>query len=139
MIKKISHIGIAVKDLNAAKEMYTKLFQSEPFGEETVESQKVRVAKFKVGECTIELLEGTSPDSPISKFIEKRGEGIHHIAYESDNIKDELSRLDNEGFELVNKEPATGSDNVQIAFIKPKSTGGALVEICSTSRVVDQH
>ena len=134
MIKKISHIGIAVNDLNTAKKVYTKLFQSEPFGEETVESQKVRVAKFKVGESTIELLEGTSPDSPITKFIEKRGEGIHHIAYESDNIKEELFRLDSEGFELVNKEPVGGSDNMQIAFIKPKSTVGALVEVCSTDK-----
>jgi len=138
MIKKISHIGIAVKDLNAAKEVYRKLFQSESFGEETVGSQKVRVARFKIGESIIELLEATSPDSPITKFIEKRGEGIHHIAYESDNIKEELSRLDSEGFELVNKEPVGGSDNMEIAFIKPKSTGGALVEVCSTSRV-DKH
>jgi methylmalonyl-CoA/ethylmalonyl-CoA epimerase len=130
MIKKISHIGIAVKDLNTAKEIYKKLFQSEPSEVEIVESQKVKVAKFKVDESTIELLEGTSPDSPISKFIEKRGEGIHHIAYESDNIKEELSRLDAEGFELVNKEPTTGSDNMQIAFIKPKSTVSVLTEIC---------
>ena len=130
MIKKISHIGIAVKDLNTAKEIYKKLFQSEPSEEEIIESQKVKVVKFKVGESTIELLEGTSPDSPILKFIEKRGEGIHHIAYESDSIKDEISRLDSNGFELINKEPAIGSDNMQIAFVKPKSTGGVLTEVC---------
>lgn len=130
MITRISHIGIAVKNLDAAKEMYKKLFNSEPSEVETVESQKVKVAKFKVGESTIELLEPTAEDSPIAKFIEKRGEGIHHIAYESDGISKELSRLDENGFELINKEPTVGSDNMQIAFIKPKSTGGVLTEIC---------
>jgi len=130
MITKISHIGIAVKDLNAAKEMYKKLFGSEPSEEEVVESQKVKVAKFKVGESTIELLEPTSPDSPIAKFMEKRGEGIHHIAYESDNIRTDLNRLGENGFDLINKEPVTGSDNMQIAFIKPKSAGGVLTEVC---------
>jgi methylmalonyl-CoA/ethylmalonyl-CoA epimerase len=130
MITKISHIGIAVKDLSSAKEMYKKLFQTEPSGDEVVESQKVKVAKFKVGESTIELLEPTSPDSPIAKFIEKRGEGIHHIAYESDNINNDLNRLDEGGFDLINKEPVKGSDNMLIAFIKPKSVGGVLTEIC---------
>jgi methylmalonyl-CoA/ethylmalonyl-CoA epimerase len=130
MITKISHIGIAVKDLSSAKDMYKKLFLTEPTEEEVVESQKVKVAKFKVGESTIELLEPTSPDSPIAKFIEKRGEGIHHIAYESDNINNDLTRLDENGFDLINKEPVTGSDNMLIAFIKPKSVGGVLTEIC---------
>jgi methylmalonyl-CoA/ethylmalonyl-CoA epimerase len=130
MITKISHIGIAVKDLSSAKEIYKKLFQSEPSGEEVVESQKVKVTKFKVGESTIELLEPTSPDSPIAKFMEKRGEGIHHVAYESDSINNDLKRLDEDGFELINKEPVTGSDNLLIAFIKPKSVGGVLTEIC---------
>jgi methylmalonyl-CoA/ethylmalonyl-CoA epimerase len=83
-----------------------------------------------VGESIIELLEPTAPDSPIAKFIEKRGEGIHHIAYESDSIIEDLSRLDENGFELINKEPVAGSDNMQIAFVKPKSTGGVLTEIC---------
>jgi methylmalonyl-CoA/ethylmalonyl-CoA epimerase len=130
MITGISHIGIAVKDLNSAKETYRKLLNSEPSEEETVESQKVKVAKFKVGESTIELLEPTSTDSPIAKFIEKRGEGVHHIAYESDNIKKDLGRLNENGFDLINKEPIAGSDNMQIAFVKPKSAGGVLTEIC---------
>lgn len=130
MITKISHIGIAVKDLNSAKKIYGSLFGSEPSEDEIVESERVRVAKFKVGESTIELLEPTSPDSPIAKFIEKRGEGIHHIAYESDNIKNELERLSENGFDLINKEPVGGSDNMQIAFIKPKSVGGVLTEVC---------
>jgi methylmalonyl-CoA/ethylmalonyl-CoA epimerase len=130
MIKKIAHIGIAVKNLYTAKEIYKKLFQSEPSAEEIVEEQKVKVVKFTVGESTIELLEAISPDSPISKFIDKRGEGIHHIAYESDDIKAELERLDGEGFELINKEPRIGSDNMQIAFIKPSSVSGVLTEVC---------
>jgi methylmalonyl-CoA/ethylmalonyl-CoA epimerase len=130
MISKISHLGIAVKDLRAAKEIYRKLFQTEPSEPEYVEEQKVNVVKFKVGESTIELLEGTSEDSPISKFIEKRGEGIHHIGYESDNINDDLKRLGSEGFELINNEPKVGSDNMLISFIKPKSVGGVLTEIC---------
>ena len=130
MISGISHLGIAVKDLNKAKEMYSKLLQREPSETEYVEEQKVNVVKFKIGESTIELLEGTSEDSPISKFILKRGEGIHHVAYESDNIKTELPRLNDEGFDLINKEPRVGSDNMLIAFIKPASVGGVLTEVC---------
>ncbi|RPI16929.1 MAG: methylmalonyl-CoA epimerase [Ignavibacteriae bacterium] len=130
MITKISHIGIAVKDLNTAKELYKKLFQSEPSEEEVVAEQKVKVVKFKVGEATIELLEATDLESPIAKFIEKRGEGIHHVAYESDKIQDDLNRLNTDGFDLINKEPRIGSDNMLIAFIKPKSTGGVLTEVC---------
>lgn len=130
MINKISHLGIAVKNLESAAAMYKKLLQSEPSETEHVEEQMVNVVKFKVGESTIELLEGTSPESPISKFIEKKGEGIHHVAYESDNINTDLERLNNEGFDLINKEPRTGSDNMLIAFIKPKSVGGVLTEVC---------
>jgi len=130
MINKISHLGIAVKDLKTASEMYKKLLNSEPSETEYVAEQKVNVVKFKVGESTIELLEGTSEDSPITKYIEKRGEGIHHVAYETDDIKADLARLKDSGFELINKEPRTGSDNMLIAFVKPKSVGGVLTEIC---------
>jgi methylmalonyl-CoA/ethylmalonyl-CoA epimerase len=130
MINKISHLGIAVKDLKTASETYRKLLQSEPSEMEFVAEQMVNVVKFTVGESTIELLEGTSPDSPISKFIEKRGEGIHHVAYESDDVKTDLKRLDENGFELINKEPKIGSDNMLIAFVKPKSVGGVLTEVC---------
>jgi methylmalonyl-CoA/ethylmalonyl-CoA epimerase len=130
MISRISHLGIAVKNLKLAAETYKKLLRSEPSETEFVAEQKVNVVKFKVGESTIELLEGTSPDSPISKFIEKRGEGIHHIAYESDDIRNELKHLDENGFELINKEPRTGSDNMLIAFVNPKSIGGVLTEVC---------
>jgi methylmalonyl-CoA/ethylmalonyl-CoA epimerase len=130
MISKISHLGIAVKDLKSAAETYKKLLQSEPSEMEFVAEQKVNVIKFNVGESTIELLEGTSPDSPISRFIEKRGEGIHHIAYESDDVRTDLNRLDENGFELINKEPRIGSDNMLIAFVNPKSIGGVLTEVC---------
>jgi methylmalonyl-CoA/ethylmalonyl-CoA epimerase len=130
MINKISHLGIAVKNLDAAAALYKKLLQSEPSEKEYVAEQMVNVVKFKVGESTIELLEGTSPESPITRFIEKKGEGIHHVAYESDNIRSELERLNKEGFELINKEPSTGSDNMLVAFVKPKSAGGVLTEIC---------
>lgn len=130
MINRISHLGIAVKDLKSAAETYEKLLQSKPSEMEFVAEQKVNVIKFKIGESTIELLEGTSPDSPISKFVEKRGEGIHHVAYESDDINGELQRLGESGFELINKEPKTGSDNMLIAFIKPSSVGSVLTEIC---------
>jgi methylmalonyl-CoA/ethylmalonyl-CoA epimerase len=128
MISRISHLGIAVKDLRSAAETYKKLLQSEPSEMEFVAEQKVNVIKFKVGESTIELLEGTSPDSPISKFIDKRGEGIHHIAYESNDVRTDLKRLDENGFELINKEPRVGSDNMLIAFVNPKSIGGVLTE-----------
>ena len=130
MINKISHLGVAVRNLKEAAETYKKLLGSEPSDMEFVAEQKVNVIKFKVGESTIELLEGTEPDSPISKFIEKKGEGIHHIAYETDDIHKDLSRLDENGFDLINKEPRTGSDNMLIAFIKPKSVGGVLTEVC---------
>lgn len=130
MINKISHLGIAVKNLKTAVEMYRKLLSSEPSELEYVAEQKVNVVKFKVGESVIELLEGTSEDSPITKFIEKRGEGIHHVAYESDDVKSDLRRLDENGFELINKEPRIGSDNMLIAFVNPKSVGGVLTEVC---------
>lgn len=130
MITKISHIGIAVESIEQSIILFKKLLNSEPFGEEEVEEQKVKVVKFKVGESTIELLEGTSPDSPISKFIGKKGEGIHHIAFESDDIKNELNRLNINGFELINKEPKIGSENMLISFIKPSSAGNILTEIC---------
>lgn len=130
MINKIAHLGIAVKDLKSAARTYENMLQCKPTEMEFVAEQKVNVIKFKLGESTIELLEGTSADSPISRFIEKRGEGIHHVAYESDNIEADLLRLDREGFELINKEPKKGSDNMKIAFIKPSSSAGVLTEIC---------
>lgn len=130
MITKISHIGVAVRNLETAVKIYKGILQSDPSEPEIVEEQKVRVVKFKLGESTFELLEPTSDDSSIATFIEKRGEGVHHIAYESDNIRDDLKRLDSEGYELIDKEPRIGADNELIAFIKPRSVAGVLIELC---------
>ena len=134
MINKISHLGIAVKDLKSASEMYRKLLNSEPSEMEYVAEQMVNVVKFTVGESTIELLEGTSADSPISKFIEKRGEGIHHIAYEVADIRAEMMRLKAEGFSLLNEEPKRGADNKLVCFIHPRSTNGVLIELTQEIR-----
>lgn len=129
-MKRIEHIGIAVKDLEAANEIYSKLLQTESYKTEKVRSEGVETSFFKVGESKIELLAATSDDSSIAKFIQKRGEGIHHIAYEVDDIKAEMKRLREEGFELISKRPKKGADNKLIAFLHPKSANGVLVELC---------
>jgi len=129
MIKKISHIGIAVKDLDQAIEFYQKLgliLEST----EVVESQKVKVAFFPVGETRIELLAATCEESPIAKFIEKKGEGIQHIALHVDNLQEELNQAEEKGIVLIDKEPRPGAHNASIAFLHPKSTGGVLLELC---------
>jgi methylmalonyl-CoA/ethylmalonyl-CoA epimerase len=130
MFKKIEHIGIAVKDLQKSNELFTKLFGKDHYKIEKVESEHVSTSFFMLGETKIELLEASSPDSAIAKFIEKRGEGIHHIAYEVTDVKKEMIRLETEGFELLNKEPKQGADNKLICFLHPKSTNGVLVELC---------
>ena len=127
---KIEHIGIAVKDLNAANKVYTKLFGTPPYKTEIVESENVSTSFFKVGESKIELLESTNEESAIAKFIEKKGEGIHHIAYAVDDIKAEMQRLSAEGFVVLNDEPKRGADNKLVCFLHPKSTNGVLVELC---------
>ncbi|MCS7228402.1 MAG: methylmalonyl-CoA epimerase [Candidatus Kryptonium sp.] len=129
MIKKISHVAIAVKNLEEAISTFSKLTGIENYHIETVEEQKVRVAIFKVGESRIELTEPTSPDSPVAKFIEKRGEGIHHIAFEVDDIEKELERVKEKNFQLVDSTPRYGANNCLIAFIHPKSVNGVLVEL----------
>ena len=129
-MKKIEHIGIAVKDLEAANATYTALLKSEPYKTETVESEGVSTSFFKTGESKIELLAATNADSPVAKFIEKRGEGIHHIAFAVDDIEAEISRLEKEGFQLLNKTPKPGADNKLVAFLHPKSSHGVLVELC---------
>ena len=130
MIKKIEHIGIAVKDINSSNDLFKKLFGKEHYKTETVESEGVSTSFFMVGETKIELLEAKTETSAIAKFIDKKGEGIHHIAYEVDNIFEEMDRLKNEGFEVLNKEPKKGADNKLIFFLHPKSTNGVLVELC---------
>lgn len=127
---KIEHIGIAVKNLAEAEKTYTALLGVAPYKREAVESEHVTTSFFKVGETKIELLEATSPESAIAKFIEKKGEGIHHIAYAVDDIIAEMKRLKEEGFVLLNEAPKNGADNKLICFVHPKSAGGVLTELC---------
>ncbi|OED40126.1 methylmalonyl-CoA epimerase [Flavobacteriaceae bacterium (ex Bugula neritina AB1)] len=129
-INKIEHLGIAVKDLDQANDLYEKLLGVAPYKQETVESEAVTTSFFKVGENKIELLATTSEDGPIGKFIAKKGEGIHHIAFDVDNIEVELDRLEKEGFQLINKTPKKGADNKLVAFVHPRSTNGVLIELC---------
>lgn len=131
---RIEHIGIAVKDLRAAEELYHKLLGTASYKREAVESEGVITSFFQVGPNKIELLESTRPDGPIAKAIEKRGEGIHHIAYEVDDIRAEMERLRTEGFTLLNEEPKRGADNKLVCFVHPKSAGGVLVELCQEIR-----
>lgn len=131
---RIEHIGIAVKDLNAAEELYHKLLGTASYKREAVESEGVITSFFQVGPNKIELLESTRPDGPIAKAIEKRGEGIHHIAYEVADIRAEMMRLKAEGFSLLNDEPKRGADNKLVCFVHPKSAGGVLVELCQEIR-----
>jgi methylmalonyl-CoA/ethylmalonyl-CoA epimerase len=130
MIKKIEHLGIAVKNLNVSIALYEKLFQTPCYKTEAVESEGVKTAFFQIGESKIELLEASNPESPIAKFLEKRGAGFHHVAFEVDDIDEEIERLSNEGFQLIHTSPKDGADNKRIAFLHPKSSDGLLVELC---------
>lgn len=129
-MKKIEHIGIAVANLGEASKIYEKLFGQSAYKEEEVVSEGVKTAFFSSGPNKIELLEGTTPESPISKFIANKGEGIHHIAFEVENIVMEIARLKKEGFVVLNEVPKRGADNKLVAFLHPKSTRGVLIEIC---------
>ena len=129
-MKKIEHIGIAVKNLETSNSLFHKLLGVPSYKTELVESEGVKTAFYKVGEHKIELLEATTLESPITKFIEKRGEGIHHIAFEVDNLEAEIKRLKKEGFEIINENPKEGADNKRVVFLHPKSTQGVLVELC---------
>ena len=129
MFKKIDHLAIAVKDLDKEIEIYKKLPGFEFQGTEIIEEQKVRVAFFKIGEVSIELLEPLSKDSPVSKFIEKRGGGLHHVAYETDNIEKEISFIQNSGIRMLDETPKSGAHNAKIAFVHPSGFSGVLVEL----------
>lgn len=127
---KLEHIGIAVKDLNNSNRLFEQLFGKSNYKIETVESENVSTSFFQIGESKVELLEATHEDSAIAKFIEKKGEGIHHLAFEVSDILAEMKRLEAEGFELINKEPKHGADNKLVCFLHPKSSNGVLVELC---------
>jgi len=131
-MKKIEHIGIAVKDLESANELYARLLGEQHYKQEEVEREGVMTSFFQVGPNKIELLEATKEDSPIAKYIEKRGEGVHHIAFEVEDIRAEMKRLKEDGFRLLSEEPKRGADNKMVAFIHPKSANGVLVELCES-------
>ena len=129
-MKKVEHIGIAVKDLVNANEFFGTLFRQSHYKIETVESEGVSTSFFQVGETKIELLQATNENSAIAKFIQKRGEGIHHIAFQVEDINAEMRRLQKEGFQLIHESPIDGADNNRICFLHPKSTNGVLIELC---------
>ena len=134
MLTNIEHIGIAVKNLANAEDLYSKLFNVLPYKRETVASESVNTSFFKINQTKIELLEATDADSVINKFIEKKGEGFHHVAFEVDDIFSEMERLKNEGFTLLSEKPKSGADNKLVCFLHPKSTNGILVELCQEIR-----
>ncbi|MBQ0117151.1 MAG: methylmalonyl-CoA epimerase [Flavobacterium sp.] len=129
-MEKIEHIGIAVKDLAASNLLFEKLLGVPSYKQEEVASEGVKTSFFQSGPNKIELLEATNPDSPIAKFIEKKGEGIHHIAFDVKNIVEEIARLKAEGFTVLNETPKQGADNKLVAFLHPKGTNGVLIELC---------
>ena len=133
-MNKIEHIGIAVNDLDSAILVYEKLFGAPSYKQEEVTSEGVKTAFFKNGPNKIELLEATNLESPIAKFIAKNGEGIHHIAFDVDDIVAEITRLKSEGFIILNEVPKKGADNKLVAFLHPKSTRGVLIELCQEIR-----
>jgi len=129
---KVEHIGIAVRTLADSVPLFEKLLNSQCYKKELVENEKVNTAFFKKGGTKIELLESVDPNGVISKFIEKKGEGLHHIAFEVENIESEMERLKNEGFILLNDKPQKGADNKKICFLHPKFTNGVLIELCQS-------
>jgi methylmalonyl-CoA/ethylmalonyl-CoA epimerase len=129
-MQKIEHIGIAVKDIEKSALLFSSLFGEPAYKTEVVESEGVRTSFFKTGPNKIELLEATRPDSPIAKFLEKKGEGIHHIAFAVEDIEKKVKELKNEGFRILNEIPKKGADNKLVIFLHPKSTNGVLIELC---------
>lgn len=127
---RLEHIGIAVKNLEAANTLYERLLGTAPYKQEFVESEHVLTSFFKIGESKVELLEATAPESAIARHIEKRGEGIHHLAFEVEDIEGEMARLKADGFVLLNEHPKRGADNKLVCFVHPKSANGVLVELC---------
>ena len=129
-MRKIEHVGIAVNNLEASNLLFEKLFGNPPYKQEEVASEGVKTSFFMNGPNKIELLEATNPDSPIAKFLEKKGEGIHHIAFDVMDIVSEVKRLQEEGFVVLNEIPKKGADNKLVVFLHPKSTNGVLIELC---------
>jgi methylmalonyl-CoA/ethylmalonyl-CoA epimerase len=134
VMKKLEHIGIAVKDLSQSNALFAKLLGKPHYKIEEVASEGVRTSFFEVGGIKIELLEATRPDSPIAKFIEKKGEGIHHLAFEADPIQEKMTELSENGFSLLGEKLKPGADNKEIIFLHPKTTNGVLVELCQEKK-----
>jgi methylmalonyl-CoA/ethylmalonyl-CoA epimerase len=130
MFKKVEHIGIAVNSVDESNELFKKLFGAEHYKIEEVESEGVSTSFFKIGDTKIELLEATDDKSAIAKFLNKKGEGVHHIAFEVDDIEAEMQRLEENGFQVLNEKPKKGADNKLVAFLHPKTTNGVLIELC---------
>lgn len=133
-MRKIEHLGIAVKNLEEANRLFKRLLGVDRYKEEEVGGEGVKASFFMVGETKIELLEASRGDSPIARFLDKKGEGIHHVAFDVDDIYQEMARLKQEGFEILNEEPKTGADNKLVVFLHPRSTHGVLVELCQEVR-----
>lgn len=129
-ILRVDHIGIAINNIDEAKQLYHDLLGLDHAGSETVAEQKVTTAFFPVGDTEVELLESTAPDGPVAKFIEKKGEGVHHIAFRVDNVEAALEELKAKGVKLIDEKPRKGAGGAKIAFLHPKSTHGVLVELC---------
>lgn len=130
MMRKIEHIGIAVKDLKASNDLFRRLLGKDSYKEEEVAGEGVLTSFFQVGDTKVELLEASRPESPIAKYLEKRSEGVHHIAFDVEDIHAEVLRLKAAGFEILNETPKSGADNKLVVFLHPKSTNGVLVELC---------
>jgi len=133
-MNKIEHIGIAVRDMDRSNELFAALFDENHYKVEEVLSEGVKTSFFRSGPNKIELLQALNDESPIARFIEKRGEGIHHIAFAVDDIRKEMRRLEQKGFRLLNKEPKRGADNKLVAFVHPKSSNGVLIELCQEAK-----
>ena len=133
MINKVEHLGIAVTDIDISNKLFAKLLGKEHYKLETVDYESVITSFFKVGEQKIELLQSTDNNGPIAKFIEKRKEGAHHLAFHVDSITDEIKRLKKEGFEFISETPKKGADNKIIVFLHPKTTNGVLIELCQNA------
>ena len=134
MIEKIEHIGIAVKNLDEANKIYEQLLGTRPYKMETVDSEGVNTSFFKIGESKVELLQATKDESAIAKFIAKKGEGIHHIAFAVKDIHKEIKRLKEDGYTIINESPKKGADNKLVCFVHPKNTKGVLIELCQEIR-----
>ena len=131
---RIEHIGIAVKNLSDSIPLFEKLLNSQCYKTEEVESENVRTAFFRTGDSKVELLESTQQDGVIAKYLDKKGEGVHHIAFHVDDIEAEMRRLESEGFKLLHSEPKPGADNKMVCFLHPKNTNGVLIELCAEKK-----